>query len=65
MLEKLMHSLTEDIAPLLPIGTRFNDDDALRAFERVWSELITRISGDPWKLPATVLEELRANKYPG
>jgi predicted nucleotidyltransferase component of viral defense system len=35
MLEKLTRSLTEDIAPLLPAGIRFNDDDALQAFERV------------------------------
>lgn len=60
MLEKLTRSLTEDIAPLLPAGIRFNDDDALQAFERVWRELITRIKGDAWKLTGTALEELRA-----
>ncbi len=49
MLEKLTHSLTEDIAPLLPAGIRFNDDDAILAFERVWTELITHIKGDAWK----------------
>ena len=43
MLEKLTRSLTEDIAPLLPAGIRFNDDDALQAFERVWRDLIVRI----------------------
>ena len=37
MLEKLTHSLTEDIAPLLPAGVRFNDHDAIQAFERVWT----------------------------
>ena len=65
MLEKLTRSLTEDIGPLLPAGVRFNDDDAMQAFERVWTELITRIKGDAWKLTDKVLEELRAKKYPG
>jgi predicted nucleotidyltransferase component of viral defense system len=65
MLEKLTHSLTEDIAPLLPAGIRFNNDDAMKAFERVWKELIEIINGDAWKLTDKVLEELRAKKYPG
>ena len=65
MLEKLTRSLTEDIAPLLPVGVRFNDDDALQAFERVWTELITRIKGDAWKLTDQALEELRTKKYSG
>ncbi len=63
MLEKLMRSLIEDIAPLLPAGVRFNDDDAMQAFERVWRELIVRIKGDAWKLTGKVLEELRKKKY--
>ena len=65
MLEKLTRSLIEDIAPLLPAGVRFNDDDAMQAFERVWRELIVRIKGDAWKLTGKVLEELRTKKYPG
>lgn len=65
MLEKLTRSLIEDIAPLLPAGVRFNDDDAMQAFERVWRELIVRIKGDPWKLTGKVLEELRSKKFPG
>ena len=65
MLEKLTRSLIEDIAPLLPAGVRFNDDDAMQAFERVWRELIVRIKGDGWKLTGKVLEELRTKKYPG
>ena len=64
MLEKLTRSLIEDIAPLLPAGVRFNDDDAIQAFERVWNELIARIKGDAWKLTDKALEELRAKKYP-
>ncbi|HQT72003.1 MAG TPA: nucleotidyl transferase AbiEii/AbiGii toxin family protein, partial [Thiobacillus sp.] len=65
MLEKLTRSLIEDIAPLLPAGVRFNDDDAIQAFERVWKELIVRIKGDAWKLTDKALEELRTKKYPG
>lgn len=64
MLEKLTGSLTEDIRPLLPAGVRFNDDDAVRAFERVWRALIARIKGDPWKLTEKAIEELRTGKYP-
>jgi hypothetical protein len=65
MLEKLTRSLTEDIAPLLPAGIRFGDDDAMHAFERVWSELIVRIKGDAWKLTDKAIETLQQNKYPG
>jgi hypothetical protein len=49
---------------LLPAGVRFNDDDAMRAFERVWTELIARVRGDAWKLTDQMLEELRTKKYP-
>ena len=65
MLEKLTRSLTEAIGPLLPAGVRFNDDDAMLAFEGVWRQLIVRIKGDAWKLTGKVLKELRAKKYPG
>ena len=64
MLEKLFRSLTEDIAPLLPAGVRFNDDDAVNAFERVWTELIVRLQGDAWKLTEKVIAELRGKGYP-
>ncbi|MEN9315770.1 MAG: hypothetical protein RIS35_2163, partial [Pseudomonadota bacterium] len=60
MLEKLTRSLTEDVSPLLPAGVRFDEDDALGAFEGVWRELITRIDGEPWKLTDQAIEELRA-----
>jgi predicted nucleotidyltransferase component of viral defense system len=65
MLEKLTRSLIEDIAPLLPAGVKFNDVDAMQAFERVWKKLIIRIKGDAWKLTDQVVEDLRAHKYPG
>ena len=64
MLEKLARSLTEDIAPLLPAGVRFNGDDALDAFERVWSELVMRLKGDSWKSTDKVIAELRHKGYP-
>jgi hypothetical protein len=48
-----------DIAPLLPAGVNFSDADAIAAFGRVWSELIGRISGDPWKSSRDVIEEIR------
>jgi predicted nucleotidyltransferase component of viral defense system len=64
MLEKLTGSLTEDIAPLLPAGVRFRDDDAIQAFERVWNELIVRIKGDAWKLAGQAIDALRQRGYP-
>jgi len=64
MLEKLRRSLTEDIAPLLPAGVQFNDDDAMAAFNNVWTELIARIKGDPWKLSEQVIDDLRKEKMP-
>lgn len=65
MLQKLTRSLTEDIAPLLPAGVRFDDNDARLAFERVWRELIGRIRGEAWKMTDRVLEELRSGRHPG
>jgi predicted nucleotidyltransferase component of viral defense system len=65
MLGKLSRSLAEDVAPLLPAGTRFGDDEAIGAFERVWKALIVRIKGDSWKRTDAVLEELRATRFPG
>ncbi|MHB8536153.1 MAG: hypothetical protein ACYDBW_12005 [Sulfuricaulis sp.] len=56
--------MTEDIAPLLPAGIRYTEDDALDAFGKVWTELVVRIKGDPWKLTGKVVEELRQKKYP-
>jgi predicted nucleotidyltransferase component of viral defense system len=64
MLEKLTHSLTEDIAPLLPASVEYDAVDALGAFEQVWRSLITRLQGDPWQSTEQALEDLRAAKYP-
>jgi predicted nucleotidyltransferase component of viral defense system len=65
MLEKLTRSLTEDIAPLLPVGIRFDEGVALTAFARIWRELIARIPGAAWKLTESVVEGLRQRRYPG
>ncbi len=64
MLKKLNQSLTEDVAPLLPLGVSFTNDDAMAAFGKVWGELIRRIPGDPWKSSKTVIEEIRKAKIP-
>ena len=64
MLEKLTRSLTEDVAPMLPAGVRWTSEDAIEAFEHVWTELIAQISGDGWKLSGEVIAELRAKRYP-
>ena len=60
MLEKLTRSLTEDIPLLLPAGVRFNDDDAVAAFGRVWTELVVRLKGDGWKLTDKVIAECQS-----
>lgn len=64
MLKKLNQSLTEDIAPLLPVGVRFDDDAAIAAFGRIWGDLITRIPGESWKSSKSVIEAIREAKMP-
>jgi predicted nucleotidyltransferase component of viral defense system len=64
MLQKLGSSLTEDVDPLLPAGVRFSEDDAIEAFGRVWSQLIVRIKGEPWKMTESAVEEMRQKRYP-
>ena len=64
MLAKLNRSLTEDIAPLLPAGVRFTEEDGMVAFGKVWFELITRIQGEPWKLSAAAIEKVRRARMP-
>ena len=65
MLERLSHSLTEDIDPLLPAGVQFKEEAAIDAFGRVWKELIARIDGLAWKLTEATVKEIREKKYPG
>lgn len=64
MLEKLTRSLTEDVAPMLPAGVRWNDADAIEAFGLVWTTLVARLEGDGWKCSEEVIERLRADRYP-
>jgi len=64
MLQKLTRSLTEDIAPLLPSGIEFTDVHAIDAFNRVWTQLISRIKGEAWKSSAEAITELRNKKHP-
>jgi predicted nucleotidyltransferase component of viral defense system len=64
MLKKLNRNLTEDIAPLLPAGVRFDDHAAIVAFGRVWGELIGRIPGESWKSSKAVIEAIRKTKIP-
>lgn len=65
MLQKLSRSLTEDIAPLLPVGIGFDETQAIEAFNQIWAQLISRIKGDPWKSSAEAIEKLRATGHPG
>jgi predicted nucleotidyltransferase component of viral defense system len=64
MLKKLNQSLVEDVTPLLPAGVRFDTDDAVAAFGRVWGALIRCIPGEPWKSSKKVIDAIRAAKYP-
>jgi len=64
MLEKLTRSLTEDVAPLLPAGVQFGDEQAIRSFERVWKNLVLRLRGDAWKSTGKAVAELRASRFP-
>ncbi len=49
---------------LLSTGVTFTEDDAIDAFGRVWTELVARMKGDPWKLTDKVVADLRQKKYP-
>jgi hypothetical protein len=60
---KPTHSLTEDIAPFLQAGIRFDEAAALRAFERVWIELVARLRGEPWKSKDKTRAEPRRRGY--
>jgi predicted nucleotidyltransferase component of viral defense system len=59
MLRKLGASLTEDIAPLLSPDISFTDDDAISAFGQIWTQLITRLAGDPWQSSDNVIQKMQ------
>lgn len=63
MPEKLTKSRAEDIAPLLPPGVEFTDDDAIHAFGVIgtMSCACLKVShGNRWK----AIYQLRAKKFP-
>lgn len=64
MLEKLGRSLIEDVAPLLPNGISFTEDEAVLVFNRIWKMLIARIPGESWKSSESVIESLRNSTVP-
>ena len=64
LLERLEHSLTEDVVPLLPAGITFSDDEAVAAVERIWRELVPRLRGEPWKLSGEFIDAIRVQRYP-
>jgi len=64
MLQKLNRSLTEDIAPLLPMGVTYTEADAIAAFGKVWVRFIQQLPGDPWKSSGKVIEAIRKAKIP-
>ena len=65
LLDRLQYSLIEDVAPMLPAGITFSDDEAIAAVGRVWTELVTRLHGESWKLSGEYIEAVRAGRYPG
>ena len=65
MLQKLTASLTEDIAPLLPTGVRYGESEAVEAFNGIWTRLVTKLSGKPWKSSDEAIAELRLKRFPG
>jgi predicted nucleotidyltransferase component of viral defense system len=65
MLQKLTASLVEDIAPLLPTGVRYGESDAVEAFNGIWTRLVTKLEGKPWKSSDEAIAELRVKRFPG
>jgi hypothetical protein len=64
MLGKLTRSLIDDIRPLLSADVVYGDAEALEGFERVWFNLIVRLSGEAWHKSAAVIDEFRATSLP-
>jgi predicted nucleotidyltransferase component of viral defense system len=65
MLQKLTGSLIEDIAPLLPTGVRYDESDAVEAFNGIWKRLVTKLKGKPWISSGEAITELRLKRFPG
>ncbi len=65
MLQKLTTSLVEDIAPLLPAGVRYDESAAVEAFNGIWTRLVAKLKGEPWKGSDEAVAELRLKRFPG
>ena len=63
LLERLERSLIEDVTPLLPVGVGFTEENAVRAIERIWRELVPRLEGEPWRLAGEMIDAIRGAKY--
>ena len=64
MLERLEHSLTEDVVPLLPAGITFPEHEAVAAIERIWHEIVPRLRGESWKISGEFINAIRVQRYP-
>jgi predicted nucleotidyltransferase component of viral defense system len=64
MLQKLTASLVEDISPLLPTGVRYGESDAVEGFNGIWTRLVTKLEGKPWKSSDEAIAELRMKRFP-
>jgi predicted nucleotidyltransferase component of viral defense system len=65
MLQKLSSSIVEDIAPLLPTGVHYGESDAIEAFSGIWTRLVGKLKGEPWKSGEEAIAEIRAKRFPG
>jgi hypothetical protein len=37
----------------------------LEAFNGIWTRLVTKLKGEPWKSSDEAIEELRVKRFPG
>lgn len=64
MLQKLGYSLIEDITPMLPAGVHYDESDAVAGFNGIWTRLVTKLKGEPWKSSDEAVAELRLKGFP-
>ncbi|MDR1857275.1 MAG: nucleotidyl transferase AbiEii/AbiGii toxin family protein [Desulfovibrio sp.] len=62
MLGKLKKDLLGPVPATLPLGIRFDEEEALRAFEVIWWGLVVKFPGSPWALTEKVLDGLRKSR---
>lgn len=46
------------------LDCRFDDADAVKAFERVWGELVSQLSGESWKSSHSIIDTILATTIP-